>query len=104
MKSSVRKSSFRSGCLSGHAHVNQTYPDVVRMWRQFHGYPTSGDGIDRVFFSAVKQHDVLKKKNMDKTLEITLKTSINTKLPTCDDKEVFTDDDTPTGNASNLPW
>jgi hypothetical protein len=30
---------------------------------------------------------------MDKTLEITLKASINIKLPTCDDKRVFTDDD-----------
>jgi hypothetical protein len=30
---------------------------------------------------------------MDKTLENTLKTSINTKLSTCDDKGVFTDDD-----------
>ena len=36
--------------LSGHAHVNQTYPDVVRMWRQFHGCPACGDGIERVFF------------------------------------------------------
>jgi hypothetical protein len=38
------------GRLPGHAHVNQTYPDVVRA-------------------------------------------SINTKLSTCDDKRVFTDDD-----------
>ena len=30
---------------------------------------------------------------MDKTLENTLKTGINTKLPTCDAKGVFTDDD-----------
>jgi hypothetical protein len=30
---------------------------------------------------------------MDKTLESTLKASMNTKLPTCDDKGVFTDDD-----------
>jgi hypothetical protein len=29
---------------------------------------------------------------MDKTLEITLRTGINTKLPTCDDKGVFTND------------
>jgi hypothetical protein len=49
------------------------------MWRHFHGCPASGSG--------------LKKKTMDKTLEITLKTSINTKLSTCDDKGVFTDDD-----------
>ena len=27
---------YWAGCLSGHSHVNQTYPDVVRMWRQFH--------------------------------------------------------------------
>ena len=33
-----------------------------------------------------KQHDALKKRTMDKTLEITLKSSINTTLPTCDDK------------------
>jgi hypothetical protein len=32
------------GRLSGHAHVNQTYPDVVRMWRQFHGCPASEEG------------------------------------------------------------
>ena len=84
---------YWSGCLAGHAHVNQTYPDVVRMWRQFHGCPASGGGIERVFFSAGKKHDALKKK-MDKTLESTLKASINTTLPTCDDKGVFTDDDT----------
>jgi hypothetical protein len=84
---------YWAGRLPGHAHVNQTYPDVVRMWRQFHGCPASGGGIERVFFSAGKQHDALKKKTMDKTLEITLKESINTKLPTCDDKGVFTDDD-----------
>jgi hypothetical protein len=81
---------YRTGRLPGHVHVNQTYPsDVVRMWRQFHGSPASGGGIERVFFSAGKQHDVLKKRTMDKTLESTLKASINTKLPTCDDKGVF---------------
>jgi hypothetical protein len=84
---------YWSGRLSGHTHVNQTYPDVVRMWRQFHGCPVSGGGMERVFFSAGKQYDALKKKTMDKTLENTLKVSINTKLPTCDDKGVFTDDD-----------
>ncbi len=77
-------------------------PDVVRMWRQFHGYPASGGGIERVFFSAGKQHDALKKRTMDKTLESTLKTSINTTFPTCDDKGVFTMMITHTGNASSL--
>jgi hypothetical protein len=61
------------------------------MWRQFHGCPASG-GIERVFFSVGKHHDPLKKRTMDKTLENTLKGSINTTLPTCDDKGVFTDD------------
>ena len=84
---------YWAGRLSGHAHVNQAYPDLVRMWRQFHGCPTSGGGIERVFFSAGKEHDALKKKTMDKTLENTLKAAINTKLPTCDNKGVFTDDD-----------
>jgi hypothetical protein len=58
--------------LSGHDHVNQTYPDVVRMWRQFHGCPASGGGIERVFCSVGKQHDTLKKKTRDETLENTL--------------------------------
>jgi hypothetical protein len=88
--------------LPGHAHVNQTYPDVVRLWRLFHGCPASGGGIERVFFSAEKQHDALKKSTMDKTLESTLKESINTMLPTCDDKGVFTMMMTHTGNASSL--
>jgi hypothetical protein len=30
---------------------------------------------------------------MDKKLEASLKTGMNTKLTTCDDKRVFTDDD-----------
>ncbi len=37
---------YWSGRLSGHTHVNQTYPDIVRMWRQFHGCPASGGGIE----------------------------------------------------------
>jgi hypothetical protein len=44
------------GQLPRHAHVNRTYPDVVRMWRHIHGSPASGDGIERVFTSAGKQH------------------------------------------------
>ena len=67
-------------------YVKRKYPDVVRMWRQFHGCPGYGDGIERVFTSPGKQHDDLKKKTMDKTLESTLKSGMSTKLPTCDDK------------------
>ncbi len=48
--------------LSGHTHVKRTYPDVERMWRQFHGCHGSGGGIDRVFTPAGKQHDDLKKR------------------------------------------
>ena len=81
------------GRLPGHAHVSQAYPHVVRMWRQVRACPASGGGIKRVFFSAGKQHDALKKRTMDKTLESTLKASINMTLPTCDDKGNFTDDD-----------
>ncbi len=74
--------------------MKRTYPgDVVRMWRQFHGCPGSGGGIERVFTTARKQYDTLKKSTVDKTIEITLKTGMNTKLPTCDDKGVFTDDE-----------
>jgi hypothetical protein len=74
------------------------------MWKQFHGCPASGGGIERVFGSAGKQH-ALKKKARDKTLESTLKASINTKLPTCDDKGVFTRMMmTHTGNTNSLRW
>jgi hypothetical protein len=86
---------YWDGCLSGYGHINQVYPDVVRMWRQFHGCPTSGDGIVRVFFSPGKQNDTLKEKTRDKILENKSKTTINhTKLSNCDDKGVFDDDDT----------
>ena len=34
---------YWNGKLSGHDHVKRTYSDVVRMWRQFHGCPGSGD-------------------------------------------------------------
>ena len=27
---------YWNGKLPGHGHVKRTYPDVVRMWRQFH--------------------------------------------------------------------
>jgi hypothetical protein len=52
--------------------------------------------------AAGKQHDALKKRTMNKTLESTLKTSINTTFPTCDDKRVFTMMMTHTGNTSSL--
>ena len=39
-----------TGCLSGYGHVNRTYPDVVRMWRQFHGCLASGGDIKRSSF------------------------------------------------------
>jgi hypothetical protein len=64
---------YWNGKLTGHDHVKRTYPDVVRMWRQFHGCPASGGGIERVFTAVGKQHDALKKSTMDKTLESTLK-------------------------------
>jgi len=61
-----------------------------------------GVGIERVFFSAGKQHDDLKKSTMDKTLESTLNTSINTMLPTCDTKESSPMMMTHAGNTSSL--
>jgi len=66
------------------------------MWRQFHGCPSSGGGISRLFTSVGKPHDDLKKRTMDKTLEITLKSGMNTKLSTCDDnlRSLHDDDDT----------
>ncbi len=41
---------------------------------------------------------------MDKTLENTLKAEINTKLPTCDDRGVFTDDDVFTDDETQVVY
>ncbi len=81
--------SFTIGMPICQGTVKWTEPDVVRMWRQWHGSPASGGGIERVLPSAGKQYDALKKRTMDKTLESTLKEGINTKLPTCDDKGFY---------------
>ena len=98
---------YWNGQWSGHDHVKRTYPDVVRTWRLFHGCPGSGGEIERVFTTAGKQDDDLKKRVMDKTLEITLKAGMKTKLLTCE--VVMTKESSPkmtthTGNASNLRW
>jgi len=47
--------------------------------------------IERVFTAARKQHDDLKKKTMDKTLESTLKAGMNAKLPICEAEGIFHD-------------
>jgi hypothetical protein len=46
-----------------------------------------------LFTTAGKQDDALKKITVDETLESTLKVGMNTKLPTCDEKGLFTDDE-----------
>ena len=95
---------YWAGCLSGHAHVNQTYPDVVRMWRQFHGCPASGGGIERVFFSAGKQHDALKKNPWTRPWKAHGRYQ---SIPNC--RRVTTKESSPTmmthtGNASRPRW
>jgi hypothetical protein len=60
------------------------------------GCPGSGGGIERVFTAAAtpgKQHDTLKKSTMDKTLEITLKTGMNTYCRLVMTKESSPDDE-----------
>ena len=81
------------GYLSGNVHVNRTCTEVVRMWRQFQGSTPSGCGILPESVSFLQSGETLKNRTMDKTLENTFKSGINTKLPTCDDRGVFTDDD-----------
>ena len=46
-----------------------------------------------VFTTAGKEHDDLKKKTMDKTLESSRKAGLNTKLPICDAEGVTYDDE-----------
>jgi hypothetical protein len=68
---------------------------VTRATTEFHGCPASGGGIERLFFSAANLNIMLlsrKKLGTRPWPENTLKEEINTKLPTCDDKGVFTDD------------
>ena len=61
------------------------------MWKQFHACSASGGGIERVFTAGGKQHDDLKLKAMDKTLESSRTAGLNTKLPICDAEGVFHD-------------
>jgi hypothetical protein len=66
MTISVGKTSFTIGvgvCQGTLMSTKSTLITVVRMWKQFHGCPASGGGIERVFFAAGKQHGALKKKN-----------------------------------------
>jgi hypothetical protein len=67
MTTSVRKASFTIGL----GVCQDTFMSTKRT-RMFHGYPVSGGGIERVFFSVGKQHDYLKKSTMNKTLESTV--------------------------------
>jgi hypothetical protein len=78
---------------------------VVRMCRQFNGYPGSGGGIKRVFFSAGKQHDGLEQEKdhgQDPGKHIEGINQYSATFPTCDDKGVFTMMMTHTGNGSSL--
>ena len=58
----------------------QIWPNLVKMWRQFHGCPTSSAGVERLFYKAGKQHDDQKKSTKEETLERSLKAATNTKI------------------------
>ena len=44
------------------------WPNLVRMWRQFHGCPATFARVERLFFKAGKQHDDLRKSTTDVTI------------------------------------
>ena len=95
---------YWNGKLPGYAHVKRTYPDVVRMWRQFHGCPGSGGGIERVFNAAGKQHDALKKALWTRRWKAHWRQEW---IPNC--RLVMTKESSPmmktrTGNGSSLRW
>ena len=56
------------------------WPTLVKMWRQFHGCPSSSAGVERLFYKAGKQHDDQKKSTKEDTLERSLKVATNTKV------------------------
>ena len=97
MTTSARKTSFILTWSSVRAHSCQpnrrtlmslaaeTVPWLSCIWRQ--------DRSSLYLKSQLENSMMLsRKRTMDKTLENTLKAGINTELPTCDDKGVFTDD------------
>ena len=45
----------QQGVLEYWNRKTSQYPDLARMWRQFHAWPASGRGIERVFTDAEKQ-------------------------------------------------
>ena len=57
------------------------WPNLYRMWRQFHGCPRRSAGAERLFSKAGKQHDDLKKNTSEGTLESSLMAAINTNIP-----------------------
>ena len=58
-----------------------TWPNLTKMRRQFHGCPATSAGVERLFFKAGKQHDDLKKRTEEETIERNLKVALNTKVP-----------------------
>ena len=56
------------------------WPELVLMWRQFHGCPSNTAGVERMFWKAGKQHDDQRKSTIETTLQRNMKAAQNTKL------------------------
>eukprot|EP00918_Siedleckia_nematoides_P044211 GHVU01096623.1.p1 GENE.GHVU01096623.1~~GHVU01096623.1.p1 ORF type:complete len:153 (+),score=16.46 GHVU01096623.1:502-960(+) len=58
------------------------WPNLTRMWREYHGSPASTAGVERLFWKAGKNHDDLKKSMNEASLENMLVASVNSRLST----------------------
>eukprot|EP00918_Siedleckia_nematoides_P031174 GHVU01067468.1.p1 GENE.GHVU01067468.1~~GHVU01067468.1.p1 ORF type:complete len:186 (+),score=24.99 GHVU01067468.1:45-602(+) len=56
------------------------WPNLTRMWRQFHGSPATSGGIERIFWRAGKAHDDLRKSTKETSIEAILMAGVNSFL------------------------
>eukprot|EP00918_Siedleckia_nematoides_P041756 GHVU01090941.1.p1 GENE.GHVU01090941.1~~GHVU01090941.1.p1 ORF type:complete len:180 (-),score=21.27 GHVU01090941.1:1295-1834(-) len=56
------------------------WPNLTRMWRQFHGSPATSAGIERMFWRAGKAHDDLRKNTKEASIEAIMIAGVNSYL------------------------
>ena len=56
------------------------WPQLTRMWKQFHSAPATSAGVERIFSKAGRNHGDLRKSMEEGTLESALKAGVNSKL------------------------
>ena len=76
-----RKTFDREGVFQYWWDKKDKWPQLTRMWKQFHSAPATSAGVERIFSKAGRNHNDLRKATDEETLESTLiKAGVNSKL------------------------